>query len=199
MKLIEKGFLKRNKKFLLIALAIFLVSALAGAIISNASVGDNYGLISEAIYNHSQTGEGSFSLPDFSSTDLFIHNFFADLIVLFGGFLFSIPSVLSVIYNGFSIGAPFGADFLFASTSIIPHSIFEYPASIFALAAAFNMTWLEIKMIKNRSIRTVIDDNRIVLQDIFTMIIIMVVLLLIAAIIEGNITVWIIYWFYGLL
>ena len=54
-------------------------------------------------------------------------------------------------------------------------------------------------MIKNRSIRQVLEENRIVLKDIFALFIIMLVLLLIAAIIEGNITAYVIYWVYGLL
>lgn len=199
MKFIDKGLFKRNKKFLLIGLAIFLVSFIAGALITNANIGDNYGLISETIYNHSQDGENAVTLPDFTPLDFFVHNLFADLIVVFGGFLFSIISVLCVIFNGFSIGCPFGGDFLFAFASIVPHSIFEYPASIFALAVAFNITSLEIKMIKNRSIRQVLEENRIVLKDIFALFIIMLVLLLIAAIIEGNITAYVIYWVYGLL
>ncbi len=198
MKLIEKGFLKRNKKFLLAALIIFLIPFFVGAYVGYESVGDNYGMISEAIYNGTQSSQTPVSFPEFNSLDLFIHNFFADLMVFFGGLLFSIISVILVAFNAFTIGFPFGTDFLFAAASIIPHSIFEYPASIFALAAAFNITWLEIKMIKNRSVRSVIEENKIVLNDIFTMFVIMVVLLLIAALIEGNITVPFLLWFYGI-
>lgn len=197
MKLIEKGFFKRNKKFLLAALVIFLVPFFIGAIQAYISIGSDYGYISKVIYSGIQSGKSPMSFPEFSSLDLFIHNFFADLLVFFGGLLFSIISVILVVFNAYSIGLPFGSDFLFAATSIIPHSIFEYPASIFALAAAFNITWLEIKMIKNRSIKSVIEENKIILQDIFTMFVIMVVLLFIAALIEGNLTVPIIYWFYG--
>ena len=198
MKLIEKGFFKRNKKFLLSALIIFLVPFFVGIIHGYLLVGDDYGYISNAIYTGLQSGQHPMSFPEFSSIDLFIHNFFADLLVIFGGFLFSIISVIFVVYNGYAIGVPFGTDFIFAATSIIPHSIIEYPAAIFALAAAFNITWLEIKMIKNRSFKSVLEENKIVLNDILTMFVIMVVLLFIAALIEGNLTIPFIYWFYGM-
>lgn len=199
MKLIEKGFLERNKKYLLISFLLFIIPAILAAILTYFTMGNDYGSISNQLYYYAENGLGGPSpISSPGGFELFIHNLMTECYIVLGGLLFSVISVLLVIYNGYLIGYPFGTDLLFASLSILPHSVIEYPALILALAAAFNITSLEIKMIKSRSFKTVLDENRIVLKDILSMIIIMVILLAIAAFIEGNLTVPIINWFYGL-
>lgn len=199
MKIIEPGFFNRNRKLLLIALAIFLISAVAGAVIANINAGDNINIISNQLnqMDKNNISENSTS-SGMSSFDLFTHNFLADMVVVIGGVLFSIISVLIGVFNGFIIGRPFGFDFPFASVSILPHGIIEYTALVFALGAAFQITKLEIAIIKNRNFKDTLKDNKMVLNDILTMIIIMIVLLVIAAIIEAHLTPLISTWFFGL-
>lgn len=91
------------------------------------------------------------TVPAVNTFYLFLHNFSADLFVIVGGLLFSVISVLSIIFNAVSIGSSFGMDFTFSAVTILPHGIIEYAASVFSLACAFNITKLEIEMIKNRS------------------------------------------------
>lgn len=203
MKLIEKGFLKRNEKVLVISLIIFLVFAFAGAMIAFVSAGDDYGIITRNILNLKETNASvldsslDLTIPD-ETFGFFIHNLTSDLIIIIGGLLFSVISLLVVVYNAIIIGAPFGGDLMFASASILPHGIIEYSASVFALAAAFNITKIEISMIRNRSFKSTLLENKTELKDILAMVIIVVVLLAIAAVIECNVTGLVVKWVYGI-
>ena len=169
-----KGYFSRNKKLILIALAILLIFFFMGVIVSNIGAGDNYGSITKAF---SQSNK-SISFSDVKG----------DALIFICGILFSVFSVLIVIYNAFTIGVPFGADMYFAIVSILPHFIFEYVGgSVFALTGAFLITKLEINIIKKRSIKEVISDSYI-LKDIFFSLILVVFFLVIAAIIEAYVT-----------
>ena len=203
MKLIEKGFLQRNRRVFLISLIIFVVFSLIGAVFTFYAIGDKYGMISDTINNmtaNNTTAVDSAAELTISNetAGLFIHNLASDLIVIAGGLLFSVISVLAVIFNAVSIGSPFGADLLFASAGILPHGIIEYVATIIALASAFNITKLEIAVIKNRSFGNFLTDYRTELKDILVLIIVIVVLLAVAAIIECNVTGLVIGWVYGI-
>ncbi len=181
-----KGYFSRNKKVILIALAIFLVFFVIGIIIGNLRVGENYGAITKAMSESNKTVD--FSDVGGGALGLFTHNLMVDLIIVITGILFSVISLLMVIFNAIAIGIPFGSDFYFASLSIIPHFIFEYlGGSVFALTGAFLITKLEINAIKERSIKEVISDSYI-LKDILFSVILMVIFLLIAAVIEGYVT-----------
>ena len=133
-----------------------------------------------------------------SSIELFFHNLTADFIIILGGILFSIISLIVTVFNGFGIGGPFGVDTMFACASILPHGIIEYTATSLSLAAAFLLTKLEIMMIKNRSIKETINENKVILKDILVLVIVIVVLTGIAAIIEGHLTYLFINLVYGL-
>ena len=196
MNLIEEGFLKRNKKFLIISLVIFIVPAILAATFTFQGMGSHYGEISRNMFYLSQNGSPS-PIAGVNGFEIFLHNLSVDIMVVLWGFLFSIGSVILVAYNGALIGYPFGTDLLFASVTILPHSIIEYPASIFVLAAAFNITKLEIEMIKTRSFRPVLEENKVVLKDILFLVIISVIFLAVAAFIEGNLTCPFVNWVYG--
>ncbi len=197
MKLIEEGFIKRNKKIILIAVAIMLLSAIGGAAISYVNTDGQHNTISNELSAHHTKNNTDIDLG-MNATDLFIHNVIADLIVIIGGFLFSIISVILVIYNGFSIGIPFGFDLPYAMVSILPHAIIEYFAGSLALAIAFKITKLEIQVIKNRNVRNTIDEHKTDLKDILVLLIVMIILLGIAAFIEGNITGMVVKSYFGL-
>ncbi len=198
MKLIEDGFFKRNKKILLIALVIFIISAIAGMVITNVLMGDEVGQITSQMSNLPKNETNQNIDLSISSFELFIHNITANIIIILGGILFSVISVLITVYNGVSIGSPFGADLTFALVAILPHSVFEYTATILSLAAAFLITQLEIEMIRNRNFRETLKQSETKLKDILTLVIATVILLVIAAIIEGHITPLIAKSFFGL-
>ena len=202
MKLIEKGFFKRNKKIIIVAVVIMLLSAVAGCAISSIYAGDDLkGKVSEGLFevSHNKTNDvKSGDDVNINAIELFIHNITANLIVIVLGLFFSIFSVLITVFNGISIGSIFGVDWTFACVSVLPHAIIEYFAGAIALAAAFLVTKLEIKAIKNRSIRSTLAESKVELNDLLTFIIIVAVLLAVAAVIEGNITPFITKSFFGL-
>ena len=163
-----------------------LVFFVIGIIVGNIGAGDDYGAITKAMSQSNKT----LSLSEVSgdAIGLFAHNLFADLLIILFGFLFSVFSVLIVIFNALIIGVPFGADTYFALVSIVPHFIFEYVGgSVFALTGAFLITKLEINIIKKRSVKEVISDSYI-LKDILFSLILVVISLLIAAVIEAYLT-----------
>ena len=194
-----KEFFKRNRKVLVVSLIIFMVFAVASAIVSFIMIGDNYGVISgnmtQAIANGT-VAEGSDFTMD--TLELFLHNLSANLIIIAGGLLFSVVSILATVLNAVSIGSAFGVDLAYFAPAILPHGIIEYAATVFALAAAFKITQLEITVIKTRNLRNTLSDRNRELKDIGIMILIVVVLLAIAAVIEANFTVKIAMWIFGM-
>ena len=181
-----KGYFSRNKKLILISLVILIVFFIIGAIAGNIFAGEKYGMISKMM---SETNK-SISYSDIAgdAVGLFTHNLLVDLVVFIGGILFSIISLILVIFNAVAIGAPFGSDLYFSMVSIFPHFIFEYMGgSVFALTGAFLITKLEISAIKKRSVKEAFLDSY-VLKDIIFTLILMVIFLLVAAIIEAYAT-----------
>lgn len=197
MKLIEEGFINRNRKIILIAIGVILISAIAGAAIAYLTANGEYNTISNAMSSQpvQNTTDNNFGI---SAIDLFIHNTTADLIVVVGGVFFSVISVLSAIFNGISIGQIFGIDLPYASVAILPHGIIEYIAGALALAIALKITSLEIRIIKNRNLKNTINDHKTDLKDMLVILIVMIVLLGIAAIIEAHITPLVVLWYFGL-
>lgn len=196
MKLFEEGFLTRNKRIIIIAVLIMIISVIIGASIGYIKNGHNLNIISNMMTSK-QPVNGTSTVGS-SSIFLFTHNLTVDLITIIGGLIFSIPSVLITIFNGISIGYVFGFDLRFACVSILPHAIFEYLAGALSLAIAFKLTKIEIAIIKNRNFKNTIKEHNIDFKDILSIFIIMVLLLAVAAIIEAHITGLIAQWHYGL-
>ncbi len=194
-----KNYFLRNYRLLLISLFIFIIFFIVGIFNGYSSVGGNTGQISQNAYS---IGNISLSTGGLTSWDLFINNFLVGLRIFLGGFLFSLYSIFLVITNALTIGAPFGVDFTFASVTIIPHSIFEYPALIFALTGAFLITKIEIGIIRSfmsvdKSVSESINESKVMMKDIILSFIIMLILLIVAALIEGNLTAPFAMWFYN--
>lgn len=193
MKVFEKGLINRNKKIILIAVLIMLLSALAGAGIASEKAKGHYNQISSRLSQHPTDTVGDNGV---SAIDLFIHNFSVDLITILGGFLFSVLSVILVIFNGVSVGSLFGIDLPFATVTVLPHAIIEYFAGALALAIAFKITQLEIKVIKSRNLKGTLKEHETDLKDILAIFVVMVILLAIAAFIEAHIMPLIFEWYF---
>ncbi len=178
-----KGFFKRNKKLLIISFIIVIASLIIIAVCGRMLFGG------EAVAGVNKSAAANFS----GFIDLFINNFRSDAIVLLGGFVLSIFSLILTIFNCFVVGMLFGMDPYAAAVGILPHGIFEYAASIFALTGAFIITKLEIAsfkalLSKDHTVKEVLNDNKNVIKDIILIIVFIIILLLIAALIENYIT-----------
>lgn len=113
-----------------------------------------------------------------------------------GGFLFSIISLILTILNAASIGSIFGVDLIYSILSVLPHSVFEYTATVLSLSCALIITKLEIRIIKKRDFKNTIRESKTELKDILVLIIVIVILLAIAAIIDAHITPMILDWYF---
>ena len=178
-----KGFFKRNKKLLIISLIIIIASLVLFAIGARMLFG------AEATTSINKSTTTNF----LGFIDLFVHNFRSDAIVLLGGFLLSILSLILTIYNCFIAGAFLGVMPRAFAVGILPHGIFEYAASVFSLVGAFIITKLEIVsfkawLSKDHTVKEVLNDNKNAIKDIILIIVLIIILLLIAAFIENYIT-----------
>ena len=187
MEIIDKEFLNRNKKLLLIAFIIVFGSLIAGSILGYFEAGDSYGEMSEMIaYSHEHDIKTNMSITDnpTSASEYFVHNFMVDIITMLGGILFSIFSIWNVLSSSFIAGHFIGQDFLFGLVSTLPHGIIEYMATVFALTIAFIITRREINIIKTRSFDGIKTD----LKDIVVLLVLDIIFLAIAAFIEAHVT-----------
>lgn len=187
MKFIDKEFLNRNKKLLLIAFLIVFGSLIIGSILGYFEAGDSYGEMSEMIaFSHEHNIKTNMSITEnaTSASEYFIHNFMIDFITILGGILFSIFSVWNVLSSSFIAGHFIGQDFVFGLVSTLPHGIIEYMATVFALTIAFIITRREINIIKNRSFDGIKTD----LKDIAILLVLDIIFLAIAAFIEAHVT-----------
>lgn len=187
MKFIDKEFLNRNKKLLLIAFIIVFGSLIVGSIVGYFEAGDSYGEMSEMIaFGHEHNIKTNITSNDngTSALEYFVHNFMIDIITILGGILFSIFSVWNVLSSSFIAGHYIGQDFLFGMVSTLPHGIIEYLATVFALTIAFIITRREINIIKTRSFDGINTD----LKDIVILLVLDIIFLAVAAVIEAHVT-----------
>ena len=187
MNFIDKEFLNRNKKLLLIAFVIVFGSLIVGSIVGYFEAGDSYGEMSEMIaFGHEHNIKTNMSISEnaTSASEYFIHNFMVDIITMIGGILFSIFSVWNVLSSSFIAGHYIGQDFVFGLVSTLPHGIIEYIATVFALTIAFIITRREINILKNRSFDGIKTD----LKDILILLVLDIIFLAIAAFIEAHVT-----------
>ena len=187
MNFIDKEFLNRNKKLLLIAFIIVFGSLIVGSIVGYFEAGDNYGEMSEMIaFGHEHNIKTNMSISEnaTSASEYFVHNFMVDIITMIGGILFSIFSVWNVLSSSFIAGHYIGQDFVFGLVSTLPHGIIEYMATVFALTIAFIITRREINIIKTRSFDGIKTD----LKDIVILLVLDIIFLAIAAFIEAHVT-----------
>lgn len=187
MNFIDKEFLNRNKKLLLIAFIIVFGSLIVGSIVGYFEAGDSYGEMSEMIafgHEHNIKTDMSISENATSASEYFVHNFMVDIITMIGGILFSIFSVWNVLSSSFIAGHYIGQDFVFGLVSTLPHGIIEYMATVFALTIAFIITRREINIIKTRSFDGIKTD----LKDIMILLVLDIIFLAIAAFIEAHVT-----------
>lgn len=183
-----KAYFWRNRTYFGIAV-IILVSAIVAGYLAAICIGviPDFSDVNFLEYNF---------LGDF--LDIFPNNVAVDFLIFFGGFLFSIISMLIYIYNNFIIGFFLGSlnwfDFLI---SIMPHGIFEIPSSIFAFVGALLATKWTIRMLKGifstkHSLKEMFRKSKYLLNDMVVSLCIDVILLFIAGIIESSLTPWLI-------
>lgn len=191
LEIFSKGYLKeyfsRNKNLILISFIILIASAFLGVIFSDV-IQQYVTEILKEIFLSMPENPTVFN----EATFLFQNNIRANIIIMIGGLFFSIFSVLAIIMNGLIIGFTYTLvtpiQFI---VGIIPHGIFELPATILSLVGAFIITKLEINLLNalfKKRLKEEINKSDKLVKDIVLTFIIILVLLIIAAIIEAGVT-----------
>lgn len=182
-----KSYISRNANYFIISIIIFLISALLGFYFNN--------YFNNILPDHFRMATSIIDEINVDFRDIFIHNIFIDLSVVFNGFLFSIDSIITTVLNGVLLGYAFSrVNTILFVVGITPHGIFEIPSSIFALAGALMLTHFTINMAKaalskNNTMKDEYHNNSCYLLEAYIVtFIICFILLAVAAFIEGNIT-----------
>lgn len=182
-----KEYFSRNKVYILISIFILIASAVLGVIFSD--------IIKEFVIEILENIV--LSMPENptvynEATFLFQNNIRANIIIMLGGLFFSIFSILAIIMNGLIIGFTYTlVTPLQFIVGILPHGIFELPATVLSLVGAFLITKLEINLLDalfKKQLKEEIGKSNEIIKDIVLTFIIILILLIIAAIIEAGVT-----------
>lgn len=170
------GYFNRNKTIYLIALIIFVVTALIGVIFPidyeydnmdfdskinsdnllnevedsdyhyKDNIGEHYSNNDEV--NMQKVKQDLQSQMNFNEfLNLFIHNFSIDFSVIICGIFLSIPSLFITFVNSVLVGSIFSTvEILVVLFGVLPHGIFEIPSSVISLAGAFMLTKIELNL-----------------------------------------------------
>lgn len=118
--------------------------------------------------------------------DIFFHNLKIHVLLIFGGIIFSIPSIIILIFNGLISGFYISQSIVLNESgalfkNIFMHGFLEMPATLLSVAVSLQVTYYCYSRVFKK---------RLVLLRNFSFHIsvpIIIVLTLLAAIIEGNI------------
>ena len=145
--------------------------------------------ISEASF---QSYQNNFFLPisKISLFSIFLNNLTVIAILVLGGFIFGIPTLLNLFSNGYMFGIIFA---VYSKTFRIDqfllltllHGIFEIPAIIIAGAAGFKIPYEIVRYLLGRKDQPLTKED---IKEYLTLAAISVILIVIAAWIEANVT-----------
>ncbi|NWF94817.1 MAG: stage II sporulation protein M [Candidatus Thorarchaeota archaeon] len=154
-----------------------------------------HGLISgdKILESPPQTYPNAASSPCFSfSIELLLSNLVVIVVLVIGGFLFAMPTILTLYTNGYVCGVLMGDGIasgrMFAVVmGVLPHGILEFTGMLVAGAVGLSLC--------HEMLRTIIHDQQpstesgpIAVRRIVRLVLVSVLLILIAAAIECNIT-----------
>jgi stage II sporulation protein M len=90
-------------------------------------------------------GSLSFSKSNTGWSTYFLHNLYVNVLLVLGGILLGIPTLIILLVNSFITGFQFSQSFITGQIAdllfgIMPHGIFEIPASILSAALGFQIS-----------------------------------------------------------
>lgn len=178
----------RIKPYFLISLVFFLATVLLGFLLADVFKSIGIELLNQII---SEVPKQSIT-----ATYLFKNNLTVNLIIIAGGFLFSIISTLVIFINGFVIGFTYWiiSNPILFMLYILPHGIFELTATILSFGVSLMITRIVCRLIrgifnKESTIKKEYDNSKLLITDILFSIFFIIILLLLAAFIEAYLTV----------
>ena len=130
-------------------------------------------------------------IPSYTFTSILINNLKVILANIFGGFLFGLPTLINIIYNGFMIGFQvkglffIGADLKYILITMLPHGIFEIPAMLIAAVAGFKIPYEITLYLLDKKEKPITEED---IKEFLKLAGISIVLIVIAAFVEVYIT-----------
>lgn len=181
---------RRMKIESIVAVAIFLVGAIGGALFA-----PELASIVKPMYQslHQKAMTLSSDTPWQLMWALFSNNFRASILMMVGGLLLGVIPALYVFANGALVGfvllvvtsATHANPMLVFLAGIVPHGIFEIPAYLLATAFGFRVTQVLFRSIAGRGNKAM--WGQLVL-DAVSLLLWVLVLLLVAAYMESHVT-----------
>ncbi len=169
-----KDYFKRNKFFILISLAVIILSLWSG-------------FTNHTAYANILTNVDLPQLANNNPLLMFEDSLISNAMVILAGFTFSILSILLTVIKGVSVGYLLavqntGQSFI----TYLPRGIFELFSQVFALVGAFLVTKIEVRLISiiiNRKFDTTYSNIKAPLKDLVLTIVFIIIFLLISLII----------------
>ena len=130
-------------------------------------------------------------IPSYTFTSILINNLKVILANIFGGFLFGLPTLINIIYNGFMIGFQvkglffIGADLKYILITMLPHGIFEIPAMLIAAVAGFKIPYEITLYLLDKKEKPITEED---IKEFLKLAGISIILIIIAAFVEVYIT-----------
>ena len=188
-----------NKRLIILMVVIYVISCIACGIFNDQIMG---------LFGSKLNAMDAQSAPAMDpALDLFIHNELGGIRTYLLSIFFGIAAFVEIIINGLMVGTVCGElisqnfvyGFAMSFALIVPHGIFEIPATILESVAGvllFLFIWRFFKTIRaTKDISTFKlkaksswEVNKVYLKQSIVLMIFCCVLLVIAAIIEGHIT-----------
>lgn len=192
--------LKENKKLIAICFAVYIIMVIASYILSYNVISANSAAFNSYIAPYSNS-----TLAKRGALDLFLNNSGTVLFSYFGGIIFGIIPVFSLLFNSYALGAQIASfGFIEAGGSLkyivylIPHGIFEIPASILGSVSGlmmFRFVWRLMKDLLHgkgsgfgEKLSNAFQNNMDVLIQSFVLAIFCIILMAIAAPLENYVS-----------
>jgi len=178
-----------HSDLVLIATGLFVVGFVSGVLVTHYKPGIADALYKQMVETFTAQFEGIHGAGRIYSK-IFLHNLSVCAIMTFGGIVFAVPPVFILLMNGIPLGIVLSRSekpLLVFVGSILPHGIFELPATFLAGALGILLGIDALKLISSWMKGNGEASTRILLSDlrkILTSFLLVVLLLMVAAAIE---------------
>lgn len=114
-------------------------------------------------------------------------------LLVVGGILFAIPTILNILFNGLLFGITLSIGFevgpIPLALLILPHGIVEIPALLIATTAGLKIPWEFTRYIRGKKSHILFRQD---VKDTLFLGLVSAICILIAAVIESTITIWLV-------
>ena len=154
--------------------------------------GSVLGFLNSSLTLSESPNKYTISMDNIDFIEILRNNLYSLAIILMGALLLGIPTLMSLLYNGFVLGViTFYSIKLLKTNSyiigllILPHGIFEILAMIIAGVAGFKIPYEIVRYLAGKKEQPLTKED---IKEYLTFALISIILIVIAAWIEANVT-----------